>query len=241
MLGARSSPACAGMCLVLVSVLCPQIAGAQANATNDSEALVTADRARFGVGARLRYVFMPESILEAFVEDAPSGVGRAGFGIELLRRKGNFDIVVAIEYEGIAPEDGLFLEKGDVPGQPGQNPDLVEFEGFALLGVDASFIWHQRIAPRVDLRYGAGIGIAAVLGDIFQTDTACVPGGGIESCMPDPSAPQQHDKAENVPPVVPLVNVLVGLRTEIQPRWYVNLEGGFRNLFYVGLGTAYLF
>jgi hypothetical protein len=196
---------------------------------------------QFGVGARARYVFLPEGMLELFLEDVPSGVSTAGFGLELVRRRGGFDIVLGLEYENIAPDEGLYLEKGDTPGEPGENPDLVTFDNFSLLGLDVEFLWHTEIVPKVALRYGAGIGVAAVLGELRQTDTRCTTIGDIDSCIVDPTAEQQNEKSEDVPPVVPVVNVLVGARVELAPQLSLNVEAGFRNLFYAGVGTTYLF
>jgi len=200
--------------------------------------------AQLGIGLRMRYVFMPEGMLELFLEDAPSGMAHVGFGLEIVRRKGNFDIVVGLEYENIAPDDGLYLESGDVPGTPGggMNPDETEFDSFALLGADVSFIWHAQIVPKVDFRYGAGIGIGAVLGSIYQTDTNCSVQGDINSCTPITGGGGDiHVKNEDVPPVVPIVNVLIGTRIEVAPQLTLNIEGGFRDVFYLGAGTTYLF
>lgn len=236
---------CVALVALLVSV--PSVALAQDDVdpddlyTDKDKEMTEAAPAQLGVGLRVRYVMMPKSIIELFVDSASSGVGHPGFGLEVVRRKANFDIVLGVEYENISPDDGLFLEKGDTPGVPGENPDFVEFDGFGLLGLDVAFVWHKEIVPKVDFRYGAGIGIAAVLGDVIQTDTACSVQGDIDSCVEDPTAPQQHEKSEDVPPVVPLVNVLLGARFEVAPNLTVNAEAGFRDLFYMGLGTTYLF
>jgi hypothetical protein len=207
-----------------------------------TERLEAGDAAQFGVGVRLRYVFVPKGMIELFLEEVPSGVGHPGFGFEFVRRKANFDLVVGLEYENISPEDGMYLEKGDEPGINGQNPDFVEFDGFAMLGLDVAFLWHSEIAPRIDFRYGAGIGIAAVLGDIIQTDTMCPPPPtSTGSCTPDLGGEQVNEKNEDVPPVVPIVNLLIGSRIELAPQLTLNVEAGFRNLFYMGVGTTYMF
>jgi len=198
---------------------------------------ITADKpleqgapAQFGIGLRVRYVFMPESMLELFLEDAPSGAAHPGFGLELVRRKGDFDIVLGLEYANISPDDGLYLESGDVPGTAGggMNPDLTEFEDFAMLGADVSFIWHQKIVSKVDFRYGAGIGVAAVLGKILQTDTNCSVMGDINSCTPITGGGDIRVENQDVPPAVPIVNILAGVRLEVAPQLTVNVETGFR-------------
>jgi hypothetical protein len=200
----------------------------------------SASAVKWGVGLRVRQVFFPEGMLELFLEDAPSGVGHPGFGLEAVRRKANFDIVLALDYSSITPEDGLYVEKGDTPGQPGEDPDLVEFDGLALLGLDVSFIWHAALGEKFAFRYGAGLGIAAVLGKFYQTDTECS-SMQLDSCDPITSGGQVHEEQEDVPPVVPLVNILVGARYQPTPELSFHLDAGFRDLFYVGIGGGYFF
>ncbi len=245
MLAKLPGKVCVAVVALLVSV--PSVALAQDDIDPEelygdkSSELAEGAPAQLGVGVRLRYVFMPKAMIELFVDAASSGVGHPGFGLEIVRRKGNFDIVLGIEYESIAPDDGLFLEKGDTPGVPGENPDFTEFPDFGLLGLDVVFVWHKTIVERVDFRYGAGIGIAAVLGDVVQTDTTCSVQGDINSCVKDLNGEQVNEKSDDVPPVVPLVNVLIGTRIELAPQLTVNVEAGFRDLFYFGVGTTYLF
>src|SRR5688500_6125335 len=69
---------------------------------------------QWGVGARVRYVFVPQSMLNLFLDHSTS-MNSAGFGLEVVRRKENFDIVFGLEYENVSPKDGYYLEKGDVP------------------------------------------------------------------------------------------------------------------------------
>jgi len=80
-----------------------------------------------------------------------------------------------------------------------------------------------------------------VLGDVVQTDTTCSVQGDIDSCVIDPGGAQVKEKSDDVPPVVPLVNILFGTRIEVAPQLTVNVEAGFRDLFYFGVGTTYLF
>src|SRR5689334_1153227 len=63
-------------------------------------------KAQIGVGLRLRNVRIPKSLLEAFVERAAGGSSNFGIGLELERRKGNFEFQFGLEYEKI------FIDKG---------------------------------------------------------------------------------------------------------------------------------
>jgi hypothetical protein len=215
--------------------------------TEDSPLVKKADKRRWGVGARLRYVFVPAGVTELFVDHATS-MNSVGIGAEVITRKGNFDVVFGLEYENIEAENGLYLAKGDEVTDQFDGPDLVEFDGFALLGLDASFIWHAKIGEKIQLRYGAGIGIGIVLGDILQTDYRCDTGTVI-SDLDDASTAQCSPmtggkvkvKSEDVPPVVPIVNVLLGARFMLSDEVALNVETGFRDMFYVGVGAGYVF
>jgi hypothetical protein len=201
------------------------------------------NKRRWGVGARLRYVFLPAGMVELFVDHATS-MSSVGFGAEVVTRKGNFDVVFGLEYANIAPENGLYQEKGEDPSVAGMYPDYVEFESFALLALDASFIWHATLSEKVQLRYGAGIGLGFVLGDIYQTDTVCPPGTTVGD-LDDPNhcttVPGTRVASDDVPPVVPIVNVLLGARFMLAEGLSLNVEGGFRDVFYLGVSSNYLF
>jgi hypothetical protein len=223
----------------LGALLLPAAAQAQ-------EASVTEPpQSKMGVGARLRYVFMPTAVLDLFLDHSTS-MSSVGVGAEIVRRKGNFDIVFGFEYENIEPANGLYLEKGDDPGAncglTGECPDYVVFNDFALLGFDASFIWHVDIVPKLQFRYGAGIGVGLVLGEVLQYDTLCPP-GTTPGDLDNPGHCGQLGTYEeaDVPPVVPIVNVLLGFRLKLADALSINLEGGFRDVFFRGAGTEYFF
>jgi hypothetical protein len=53
--------------------------------------------------------------------------------------------------------------------------------------------------------------------------------------------PGTRHESDDVPPVLPVVNVLLGLRFMVNDDIGINLEGGFRDGFFLGLGTSYAF
>ncbi len=201
------------------------------------------EKRRWGVGARLRYVFIPQAVLNLFLDHSTS-MNSIGFGVEVVGRKGDFDIVFGLEYDGASPENGLYQEKGENPSIPGEYPDFTEFDGLGMIGLDASFIWHAKMSDKVQLRYGAGIGLGIVTGTIYQTDTVCPPGTTVDD-LDDSSqcAPLAGSRAESddVPPIVPIINVQLGARFMLSENISFNVETGFRDVFYLGLGTDYIF
>jgi len=194
---------------------------------------------RWGAGVRLRWVFMPTAVMNLFL-DHSTPMSSVGFGAQAIRRKGNFDIAFGLEYENVSPSNGYYVESGGNPALPEDN-DFVTFDGLAVLGLDASFIWHAPIAKRVDFRYGAGIGIGFVFGDIYQADASCT---GPDLSAGSPTCTHVMGlgpKSNDVPPVVPIVNVLLGTRIKVNDQINVNVEGGFRDVFYLGVGSDYIF
>jgi hypothetical protein len=204
---------------------------------------------QWGVGARLRYIFMPRSVTELFVDKATS-LNSVGFGAEIVTRKGNFDIVFGLEYDSLAAKSGLYQDKGDDParctGQAGgdadQCPDFREFDSFGMVSVDASFIWHTDITEKIQLRYGAGIGLGLMTGKMDVTKTTSCPAGttlddldnsGV--CTRAPTTEEEDD----VPPVLPILNFLVGTRFMLADNIAFNVETGFRDIFYLGAGFSY--
>jgi hypothetical protein len=218
----------------------------------------------YGVGARLRWVTVPAWMLNLFTErNVP--LSSWGTGIEFFRRKQNFDFVASFTYQNMSPPDGNWLGK-DHP--PELDTDYVQFNKLAMWGVDLSFIWHTMFNEWFGMHYGAGIGLGIVQGQILRTSNwsmctdanagdlmACHPEGAVctgESCQlspqslqPGPDSPASpHRFADpDVPPVLPIVNAVVGINFRLpQVRgWEAKIDGGFYNAFFLGGGVGYTF
>jgi hypothetical protein len=232
--------------LVAASLAIPVLAdpgSARAQDEAVSEDMASPNTPHWGIGARLRYVFLPTAVINLFV-DHSTPLSAMSFALEAVRRKGDLDVVISLDYTQGSPPDGLYLEQGDDPNQPGQAPDWTEFDGVGLLSLDVSFIWHANLHRMVQFRYGAGVGIGLVTGTIYQTDTVCPP-GTTASDLDDENhcARVTGTRAENesVPPVLPVVNVLLGFRFLLADQISINVEGGFRDCFFFGAGANYVF
>ncbi|HEY5449051.1 MAG TPA: hypothetical protein VIQ54_09885 [Polyangia bacterium] len=220
----------------------------------------------YGVATRLRWVTVPAWMLNLFTKkNVP--LSSWGTGIEFFRRKANFDLVLSFSYQNMSPPDGNWL--GAEPHPANTDTDYVQFNGLALWGVDLSFVWHAPINEWFGIHFGAGIGVAYVAGEILRTSndparcteanagdvSACRPVGsdyrngqvvlGANSLQPGPDDPYNpHRFADpNKPPVLPIVNLLVGVNFRLpQVRgWEARLEGGFYNAFFMGGAIGYTF
>ena len=196
------------------------------------------DKAQLGIGLRLRNIRFPESLIELFVEDAAGGGSHLGIGLEFMRRKGNFELAVGLEYDGLAATDGVWIDKGDEI--PTDDPDYVEFDGFGWVAADVSFIWQQQLIKQLALRYGAGIGLAAVLGDVLRTDYVCTT-SETSSCGRDPNAVNDKTPEDAIPPVFPILNLLFGVQVRATDNIAINFEIGLHTLPYFGTTVGYYF
>jgi hypothetical protein len=222
----------------------------------------------YGVAARLRWVSVPGWLLNVFTKkNVP--LSSWGTGIEFFRRKANFDLVLSFSYQNMSPPPGNWLGKG--AGHPAEvDTDYVVFDNLSMLGADLSFVWHTNFNEWFGIHYGAGIGLAWVRGDILRISDGS-PGctemnaGDINQCHPitvtpngsstlplppmprttTPDTPQQpHQFVDsNKPPVLPIINVVVGVNFRLpQVRgWEARLEGGFTDAFFLGGAVGYTF
>lgn len=195
------------------------------------------DDAKLGFGVRARYIHIPKQLLELFVERSAGSGSHPGIGFELIREKGDMAFTIGFEYESIAPRNGIYIEQGDsIPEDP---VDDVEFKDFTWVSADISFIGQQKIIGDVlSLRYGAGLGVGYIMGEMLRTDATCL-NDDVNSCQKVPGAPSEPEK--DLPPVLPIVNVLMGFQVRPFANLAINIEGGIRTVPFVGTTMAFLF
>ncbi|MBE7454318.1 MAG: hypothetical protein HS111_37345 [Kofleriaceae bacterium] len=192
---------------------------------------------KIGVGLRLRNVLIPEGMLEWFVEDAPGGVSNVGFGAELSRRKGDFEVQFGLEYEKLSVTPGIWIEK-DKP-LPGATADLVRDDDFRWLTAELTFMYHTPIIPQLAVRYGGGAGIGILMGSVRRTDQICTT-SSTDSCMDDPAG-ENDDTPYDLPPVMLVVNAIIGVQIKPTEEIFINVEGGLRTVPFFGITGGYYF
>ncbi len=212
-----------------------------ADATAAAEA---ANKARYGVALRLRNVRLPKALLEVFVESVPGGISSFGYGLEFVRKKGEFEISLGIEHESLNGANGLWLDKGDTI--PQDEVDWVQYHNFAWTSADMTFVWHTPVHKMFAIRYGAGVGLAVIHGEVWRSDYVCgtdvlaTPEDG-GACVPKPNAEHVNDPEDKIPPVFPILNLLVGGQLRPIDKLEINFEVGFRSLLYYGTTISYFF
>lgn len=196
---------------------------------------------KIGLGLRLRNVRIPKSLIEIFVEHAPSGTSNVGFGAELSRRKGNFEVQFGLEYEKISMQSGLWVDKGDDISM-GDEPDFVEFDGFSWVTAELSFMYHTPIIDQLAVRYGGGAGIGVFMGDIRRTDYVCDNGMLDDQCHERTNPPAENLATPyDLPPVMIVINAIVGVQIKPTDEIFINVEGGIRTMPFFGMTAGYYF
>src|SRR5262249_28087492 len=115
--------------------------------------------------------------------------------------------------------------------------------------IEFTFLNHTEINKHVFFRYGGGVGLGIVTGELQKYDVACV-GATNDSpfpgCKPTAlggtridadNAPQPHD----FPPVFPVVNAIIGVQIRPIPKAVINVEGGIRTIPFLGVSGGYFF
>lgn len=233
----------AALALAVPALLGAADARAQAALDDDgaSPTPVTAEtqpaKTQIGLGVRLRNVRIPQSLLEVFVERVPAGSSNVGIGIELSRRKGQFEVQFGAEYEKISIENGIWIDKGD--SIPEDEPDYVEFDGFSWVTAELSFMYHTPIVPQFAVRYGGGAGIGVFMGDIIRTDYRCT-SQSLDSCNESPDA-ENIKTPYDLPPVMIVINAIVGVQIRPTDEIFINVEGGIRSMPFFGMTAGYYF
>ncbi len=216
----------------------PGIARGQQTTTPMTETAQVAsqeNQIRYGFGLRFRGLFVPQSVFERFAEVVPSGMSQPGYGIELIRRRGNFETSYAISWADLSLDDGIWLDDLD------HNPSLVEFDNFSWFTLEVNAVWKYPFSATWGLRYGIGIGLGVLQGDILETDYEC-PGSRYEldACMQQLNADDVR-RALDLPPVVPIMTAHLGIQYAPSERVSINLEGGLQTTFFIGVSAAVFF
>jgi hypothetical protein len=222
--------------------------------------IVTAAKPEYGIDLRLRSVWVPQGIVDLFVQHSAGGAQNTGIGADFVRRRGNNELLFGFEYEHITPTEGVWVQKNSDTNTADYILSPDHAPGGASLGwlsLEFTFVNNVPINKYVAFRWGGGAGIGFITGGLYRWDVqcsgslsmptpGCVPGdkipGGTGSTSDDSSGAQESSpKKYDLPPVFPVVNAIVGFQFKPTPKSVINLEGGIRTLPFLGLSAGYLF
>jgi hypothetical protein len=194
------------------------------------------DATEWGLGIRLRNVRLPQGLVELFVDKATGGGSDLGIGVDLVRRKANFEVQLGVEYEKISMDSGIWIESGKPI--PENEADFVEFDNFGWFTLEATFLFHTPLTKNLAIRYGAGAGVGVLFGEVTHVDRGCT-SSDPESCTMETNGGQKI--AYDLPPVMPVLNAVIGLQLRPLEKMTINIEGGIRTLPFFGASGTYFF
>jgi hypothetical protein len=215
------------------------------------------DEVEYGVGVRARSVWVPRSVLELFVERSAGGAHDYGAGVDLTRRRGSTELQLGFEYERVAVGEGVWINKGDNVAA-GDEADYVlspdhSRHHLGWFTVEFTFLNHAAINSWLSVRYGGGIGIGILTGELDHYNIICAPSATNANPQPGCVPPRfngtgqyseagvETQVAYSLPPVFPVVNAILGLQIKPTEKMTINIEGGIRTLPFVGISSSYFF
>ena len=211
----------------------------------------------YGIGFRVRNVRIPKAELELFVERAgDTGASNVGLGVDLTRRRGNLELQLGVEFERITPGEGVWIEGGkDVASGDEADYVLDPKDSGKKLGwvtFEFTFLNHAPITKNLAIRYGGGLGLGVVLGELDHYNIVCADGATNEApepgCVPDRfggtgafTEGTETLVKYKLPPVFPVVNAILGLQIRPIEKMTINIEGGIRTFLFFGVSSSYFF
>ena len=225
-------------CILLTS--CAALVGATTTARADEKVTVSeSELVEWGIGAHVRQLHASRWVLERFWEDVPGGAKENGVAIDFTRRSPKLEFVFSLGYDELDARDGNYLELGEEPTEPGTVANL-DFRKLGQFTIEGTIIGRAKLHKVLAIRYGAGLGVGIVTGEVIQTDQLCTSDQIQEDCTADPDGEKQNEPAE-VPPVLPVVNILVGMELRLVKPIALYVDAGIHTVPYVSGGvTLYL-
>jgi hypothetical protein len=221
----------------VLSLFCAAALLPRAASADDKES--DAERVEWGFGAQARQLHAHVWTQKRFVEDTPGEAHENGVAIEFTRRTKQIEFVFALGYDELDGRDGYYLELGEDPTMPG-TVSYLDFQELSAITVEGTIVGHAQIHKILSLRYGAGLGLGIIRGQVLQTDMICSSDRIQEDCVDDPNGEKQETPAD-IPPVVPVVNILVGVELRPVKPIAVHLDVGIHTVPFIGAGaTLYL-
>jgi hypothetical protein len=140
------------------------------------------------LGVRARYIFVTKLMLQPFLQDnTGTQLNSYSVGMELVYRKSeDFDIVTSIDFSWLAVDDGNYLGSGH---DPAADTHYLQFRNLSFLSADVSLIGHHKFLPWLEIRYGGGLGVGWVAGDVLETNN-----GGQCNAMNAPDTTQCYPR-----------------------------------------------
>lgn len=193
----------------------------------------------WGLGLKVRRWWVHEPLQQLFIEDGPGTSSNDGVGLDFSRRQGNTEISFGFGADRLDGREGYYLEKGADPTMSG-NVDYVTFDDLQSFSAELTVVTHYQIHKLLEFRFGAGLGIGYLRGEIRKTDAICTSNRLQQDCMIDPAAMEVNQPVKLLP-VTPIVNGLVGLQLVPFDAVHIHVDVGIHSVPFVGGGVTFYF
>lgn len=182
---------------------------------------------QFGLGAEFRMNLVPEFFLNLFLRAAhevksPSVAGK------FIYRTRNLDLILKGAYWDIQAPDGNWLGMN----HDWDEMDYMEFKKFRFAWGQVSVMWNQPLITGLYFIYGGGIGVGAVLGDIYKTPAYGCTADNWREVSTTPligcwhSSLDPNREKEDIPRVMAALEATFGLRYDLFSNVSFKLETG---------------
>src|SRR3954451_3929976 len=124
------------------------------------------------LGVRARYIFVTKAMLSPYFNaNTGTQMNSWSLGLEYVYRKPgkHYDIVTSLDFSWLDVEDGNYLGSGH---DPALDTHYTQFRNLSFVSADVSIIGWHKFADWFELRYGGGLGIGYVPGDVLITTNA---------------------------------------------------------------------
>ena len=221
----------------------------------------------YELGVRARYLYVTSQMLAPYLQAETQMLKAFSVGAEFVWHRKTYDVVTSLDFSWLNVDDGNYLGNGH---DAGIDTQYTQFRNLSFISADVSVIGHYDVTDWFQIRGGAGLGIGAVLGDVLLThNTGCTPANksNTQQCYPNvtgpingyPTAQQEAALAASAngqpdvagdghrhvskdkPPAMAVLNLMVAARFNLPRKFTLDVEVGFRDAMFVGVGGHYKF
>lgn len=254
------------MLTLSVALVAALLGPAQAQTTGTELAVPTSGKTRdylMEVNFRGRYMTIPDSILDIWYFDEVDSLGNAheprphidawAVGLEYVLRKDPANGIFYVEYAGNLTPAGYWDDVESPPDTTDGEYLVPDRLGLVTVGID--YAYALKASPWLYFMFGAGLGATVITGE-FDHWTHGSNAVGDPDCTQSETPPTDpynapaydrydagcgSDGPKQIPAVLPMLDINLGMKFNINDRANIRLEGGFHNMMYGGVATGIVF
>lgn len=202
------------------------------------------DKDEFMLTARFRTVALPSFMLGLFYDEHMNnwseGKTNFAYGAEFTWRNPDLEVGFSVEYADLTMADGYWRASDD----PVEESQWTQFDIKFLSFVVATY-WYWDVSPWFAPYVGGGIGPGFVIGEATKysaNDNSGCRSDRSQCFGPDGEplleAEFNEPEEEDIPFVLPVLNLTGGMRFTIEDHFVIKLELGFHNYLFAGLNLG---